>query len=110
MVLREVWGRIGGCLSSLGETTFLPTGRIPVNEAFSGRTVEQPHGLELHLNRCPGCLRLLECRSERRTLRSVAHRRGARLSHILFRGSDIRHEIPGAKLKRAPYARAEPGI
>src|SRR5437764_13808550 len=75
------------------ESALVTACRVAVNEAFAGGTVQQLHSLELGFRGGTSRLRLLEGSPARRALRAVPHLRGARLTHVLLRGSNIGHRI-----------------
>src|SRR3954468_7459701 len=68
-------------------------GVVPVDQSLAGRTIEQAGRRELLLSAGVRGLSLLERSPQGGTLRTVAHGRRARLTHVLLGGSDIRHEI-----------------
>src|SRR4051812_25165751 len=64
---------------------------VPVDQSLAGRAIEQAGRRELLLGAGVRGLSLLERSPQGGTLRTVAHGRRARLTHVLLGGSDIRH-------------------
>jgi len=77
---------------SFAESALVARGVVRVDEAFASRTIEQLRRGRLGLCTGVGRLRLLERCPQGGTLRTVAHGRRARLTHVLLCGCDIRHE------------------
>src|SRR5262245_14878057 len=74
------------------EAAFMTGSRVPMNQSLACGAIEQPDGGQLDIGSRFGGLSLLERRPQGRTLRTVAHGRRARLTHVLLCGCDIRHE------------------
>jgi hypothetical protein len=64
-----------------------------MDEPLSRSAIEELDRLELCLGTGTGCVRLLERGPQRGALGAIAHRCGARLSHVLLGGSNIGHRI-----------------
>src|SRR5438045_3972565 len=65
---------------------------VLVHEALASGAIEQLDGGALDVGRRVGGVRLLQGSPQRGTLRTVAHGRRARLTHVLLRGCNVRHE------------------
>ena len=61
-----------------------------MNEAFAGSAIEELDGRDRVLS-ARGGVRLLERGAKRGALCAVARHSGSGLTHVLFRGRDIRH-------------------
>src|SRR5437016_300079 len=77
---RESRGPVRFCwsLAGLCEPTLISPGRVLVDDSLARGAIEHFHGVQLDLGRGAGGVCLLERRTQRRALRAVAHRRGAR--------------------------------
>src|SRR5262245_28616372 len=74
------------------QLALVPSGGVLVNEAFARRAIEERGSRKLLGWRGLRVLGLLERSPQGGTLRTVAHGRRARLTHVLLGGSDIWHE------------------
>jgi hypothetical protein len=81
-----------------------------MDESLARCAIEDLHGLKLYFGRRASSSGLLECRAERRALSTIPHRSRAGLTHVLLRGSDIRHKNLEVVIQSARYRRAEPGV
>src|SRR5919109_1755819 len=81
-----------GLLRGLRETALVSRGGVPMNKPFARSTIEQANSFATGLDRGLRIAGFLQGRAERRALRTVAHRGGARLPHVLLGGLDIRQE------------------
>ena len=66
----------------------MTSGCVLVNQSFASCAVEKLHGRDIVLT---AVRRLLEGGAKRGALSPVARHSGSGLTHVLFRGRDIRH-------------------
>src|SRR6185437_16629953 len=75
---------------------------VRVDQPFASGPVEQRRCRALRLGAGTRLLGLLERSPQGGTLRTVAHGRRARLTHVLLGGCDIRHEIISRMARKCP--------
>ncbi len=78
--------------SAATELTLIPSSVVAMDEPFASRAIEQLCRGQLDLRGSAWRFGFLECSPQGGTLRTVAHGRRARLTHVLLGGCDIRHE------------------
>jgi hypothetical protein len=62
-----------------------------MNESLTRRTIKERNGSQAIIGTSGGELRPLDGGTQRRTLRTIAHRSRTRLPQVFLRGLDIRH-------------------
>src|SRR3954463_13637694 len=93
--------------SGATELTLVARGVVSVDESLASRSIEQLRRGELNLCRGARRLGLFQCSPQGGTLRTVAHGRRARLTHVLLGGCDIRHEFDLNNREKLRVARRE---
>lgn len=90
----------GLSVGGFGHLALLTSSGIAVNEPLARRTIKQRNSRQAIIRTSGGKLRPLHGGTERRTLRTIAHRRRTRLPQVFLRGLDIRHGKHPSRYKR----------